>query len=159
VVTQHATIAVDPAVQTSLAASAPDVRFVKVGDQVQEQGSTNLNWTATHADSVKIEPIGPVSGTSGSQTISPTPTQSQTGPIDEMLTYRLTASNQCGGTDTSTASVHLTGSITEPPPPAPVAEAKPPELPHTASPLPLLALIGVLSVAGGLMLRLKRMKT
>lgn len=159
VVTQHATIAVDPTVQTSLAASTPDLRFVKVGDQVQEQGSTNLNWTADHADSVKIEPIGPVSGTSGSQTISPTPTQNTTGPVDEMLTYRITASNQCGGSDTSTASVHLTGSITEPPPPAPVAEVKPPELPHTASPLPLLALIGVLLTTGGLLLRFRTMRT
>jgi hypothetical protein len=156
VVTKDVTINVDPTVQTSLAASTPDVRYVRVGDQVQEQGSSNLNWTAEHADSVRIDPIGPVSGTSGSQAVNPTPTTAAVGPVDEMLTYRITATNQCGGSDTSTASIHLTGSIAGPPPPAPVAEAKPPELPHTASPLPLLALLGVVLVtAGGVLLRLR----
>lgn len=156
VLTKDVTINVDPTVQTSLTPSTVDLRYVKVGDTVQEQGSTNLNWTAAHADSVKIEPIGPVSGNSGSQTVRPQPKASVTGPVDEMVTYRITGTNQCGGSDTSTASIHLTGSVAPAPAPKPaVAEAKPPELPHTASPLPLLALLGLASLAAGSLLRLR----
>jgi hypothetical protein len=154
VASKEVTINVDPTVQTSLTPSQQDLRFVKVGDDVKEQGSSTLKWTAEHADSVKIEPIGTVNGTSGDQTVSPTPNTDTPGPVDEMLTYRIMASNQCGGSDTSTASIHLTGSITGPPP-APVAEAKPPELPHTASPLPLLVLLGLASLASGLLVRLR----
>jgi LPXTG-motif cell wall-anchored protein len=76
--------------------------------------------------------------------------------VDETQTYKITAKNDCGGSDTSTASIHLTGSIA----PAIVAEAKPPELPHTASPLPLLALIGIaLLTGGGVLLRFRILTT
>lgn len=152
VVTQEATVNVDSTVQTSLIASAPEVRYVKVGDTVKEQGSSKLDWTAAHADSVKIEPVGQVNGTSGSETIQPTPSKAAIGPVDEMLTYRIMATNQCGGSDTSTASIHLTGSIEG----AQVAQVAPPPLPQTASPLPLLALLGLASLAGGTMLRMMR---
>jgi PEGA domain len=148
--TSEATINVDPTVKASLTASEPELRYVKVGDQVQEQGKGNLNWTASNADSVRIDPIGPVTGTSGSQDIQATPTSSDIGPVDETKTYKITATNVCGGSDTTTASVHLTGSIE----PVQVAEAEPePALPATASPLPLLALLGLLSVAAGGVLR------
>lgn len=146
VVTQDATVNVDSTVKTSLTASSPEVRYVKVGDTVKEQGSASLNWTAKNADSVQIDQIGPVTGKSGSQTVQPSPTQAAMGPVDETLTYRITAKNDCGGSDTSTASIHLTGSIA----PEVVAEVKPPELPQTASPLPLLALLGLASLAGGM---------
>jgi LPXTG-motif cell wall-anchored protein len=39
-----------------------------------------------------------------------------------------------------------------------VAELKPPELPQTASPLPLMALLGFGSLASGLILRSMRKK-
>jgi hypothetical protein len=146
VVTQDATVNVDSTVQTSLTASAPEVRYVKVGDTVKEQGSTSLNWSATNADSVQIDRIGPVKGNSGSETVQPSPSKAALGPVDEMLTYRITAKNDCGGSDTSTASIHLTGSIEG----EPVAQVEPPQLPQTASPLPLLALLGLASLAGGL---------
>jgi PEGA domain len=146
VVTQEATINVDNTVKTSLAPSTPEVRYSKVGDTVKEQGSATLNWTATNADSVEIDPIGRVSGNSGSETVQPSPTRTDLGPIDETLTYKITATNDCGGSDTSTASIHLTGSIEG----EEVAQAAPPpELPHTASPLPLLAILGLTSLAGG----------
>jgi archaellum component FlaG (FlaF/FlaG flagellin family) len=151
-VTKEVTINVDPTVQTSLKASQPEIRFVKVGDTVKEQESTNLDWTASNADSVQIEPIGTVSGTNGSQSVKPVPAKSEAGPVDEMLTYKIVAKNVCGGSDTSTASVHLTGSIE----PATVAEVEPPpELPHTASPLPLLALFGLASLGTGAFLKLR----
>jgi hypothetical protein len=137
-------------VKTSITASAPELRYVKVGDQVQEQGKASLNWTASNADSVRIDPIGPVTGTSGNQDIQATPTSSNEGPVDETQNYKITATNVCGGSDTTEASVHVTGSIE----PAQVAQVEPePALPATASPLPLLALLGLLSVGAGGILR------
>jgi hypothetical protein len=40
-----------------------------------------------------------------------TPTQTTDGPVDETFKYTLTATNACGGSETKTAAVHLTGSI------------------------------------------------
>jgi LPXTG-motif cell wall-anchored protein len=146
---------VDTTVKASITPAAPEIRYVKVGDKVEEQGSTDLKWSATNANSVTIDPGGAVSGTSGTQTVQASPQQSNPGPVDETLTYKITATNDCGGSDTSTASVHVTGSIG----PEQVAAAEPPpepELPATASPLPLLALLGIASAGAGAMLRRKR---
>jgi hypothetical protein len=157
IVTSDATVNVDNTVKTSLAPTAPEIRYVKVGDKVEEQGSTELKWTATNADSVTIDPVGAVSGRDGSQTVTASPQQSAPGPIDETITYKITATNVCGGSDTTTASVHVTGSIG----PEQVAAATPPptpELPATASPLPLLLLLGLVSVGAGSVLTRKRMK-
>lgn len=153
IVTQDATVNVNNTVKTSLTPDAAEIRYVKVGDKVQEQGATELKWTATNADSVTIDPVGTVSGTNGSQTVQATPQQSSAGPVDETVTYKITATNVCGGSDTSTASIHVTGSIG----PEQVAAAEPPpELPHTSSLLPLLALLGVVSAGAGM---LRRMRT
>src|SRR5262249_11805364 len=121
----------------------------------QEQGSTELKWTADNASSVTIDPVGAVTGNGGSQTIQASPQKTTEGLIDETVTYKLTATNDCGGSATQTASVHLTGNIG----PVQVAAAEPPpqpELPATASPLPLLAVLGAFSLGVGSMLR--RMK-
>ena len=147
IVTSDATVNVDPTVRASLTPTTTEMRYVKVGDKVQEQGSTELRWTATNADSVKIDPGGTVSGTSGSQTVQANPTQNGTGPVNETQTYTITATNICGGSATNTASVHLTGSIE--PEPVQVAQAQPEELPATASPLPLLGLLGIMFVGAG----------
>jgi outer membrane protein OmpA-like peptidoglycan-associated protein len=40
-----------------------------------------------------------------------TPTKTSVGPIDETVTYTLRASNACGGSETRTATLHITGSI------------------------------------------------
>ncbi len=40
-----------------------------------------------------------------------TPAQTSEGAVDEIVKYTLSASNACGGADTRTASVHVTGSI------------------------------------------------
>lgn len=155
IVTSDATVNVDTTVKTSLAPATPEIHYVKVGDKVEEQGSTELKWTATNADSVTIDPGGAVSGKGGSQTVTASPQQSAPGPINETVTYKITATNVCGGSDTSTASVHVTGSIG----PEQVAAAEPPpELPATASPLPLLLLLGLVSVGAGSILTRRRMK-
>ena len=150
IVTQDTTVNVDPTVRVSLVPSSTDVRFVKVGDQVQEAGTADLKWTAENADSVTLDPIGAVQGTSGSEAIKADPKQTTIGPVDETQTYKLTATNVCGGSDSKTVAVHVTGSIEG----AQVAEAQPPPtLPQTASPLPLLSLLGLAALGVGNMLR------
>jgi hypothetical protein len=152
VVTTGATVNVDTAVHTSLTPSPQELRYVKVGDKVQEQGSANLAWTASNADSVRIDPVGAVQGSSGSETVKATPQQTSIGPVDETQTYKITATNVCGGSDTSTAALRVTGSIEG----EPVAQAEPPPaLPATASLLPLVALLGLASLgAGGVLMLL-----
>jgi LPXTG-motif cell wall-anchored protein len=142
------TLRVNNVIQTSLLASPAELRFHKVGDNVLEQGTSTLRWTASNADNVRIDPIGAVTGTAGEESIAGLPSATANGPVAEMKTYRITATNACGGSDTSTASVHITGSIDPE-----VAEAKPPELPQTASPLPLIGLLGFGSLASGVVLR------
>lgn len=152
IVTSETTVQVDPTVQTSLSTSVPEVRYVKVGENVQEQGTADLTWKATNADSIHIEPIGTVSE-SGSQTVKAEPKQQTEGPIDETQEYKITATNVCGGSSTSVAALRVTGSIE----PAQVAAVEaPPELPQTSSPLPLLALLGAGLMGGGGLLRMIR---
>lgn len=150
--TSEATINVDPTVKASLTPSEQELRYVKVGDEVKEQGTADLNWTASNADSVSIDPIGAVNGSSGTAPIKASPQTSSIGPVDETQTYKITATNVCGGSDTVTASVHVTGNIEAPQ----VAAVEPPALPATASPLPLLALLGVVFAGAGAMLRTYR---
>jgi hypothetical protein len=159
IVNSDATVNVDNTVTTSLAPAASELRYVKVGDNVQEQGATQLKWTASNADSIKIDPIGTVTGADGSQTIQASPQKSSPGPIDETVTYKITATNVCGGANTSVASVHLTGSIE----PLQVAAAEPPpqpeqELPNTASPLPFLGILSLVFLGGAGILMRVRMK-
>ena len=110
---------VNTTVQSSLQASPAEVRYRRVGDKVMEQGSTNLTWSATNANTASIAPLGQVS-TSSSQTVQPVSKQENSGPVNETQTYTLTAKNDCGGSDTQTVSVHITGSI-EPIPEVPLA--------------------------------------
>jgi hypothetical protein len=144
IVTSSTTVDVNTAVKTSLTASPSAVTFNKVGDKVVEQGTSNLAWTASNADAVHIDPIGEVKGANGEEPLTLTPEQISLGPVNETRTYTITATNICGGTDTQTASVHLNGAI------EPEMVAK---LPQTASPLPLLGLLGFGSVLAGIGLR------
>jgi len=86
------------------------VRYHKVGDHVEEQGSATLTWSAPGASTATLDPFGSVSP-SGTRDVQPSPTRTQVGPVDETVTYTLRSSNACGGSDTKTASVHLVGSI------------------------------------------------
>jgi len=115
-VNSSATVNVNTAVQANLGLSPAQIQYKRVGDKVVQQGSTELNWTATNASTVSIDPLGAVNS-SGSKTIQLTPQKTDLGPVDENVTYTLNATNACGGTATQTATLHIVGSIEAPPPP------------------------------------------
>jgi OmpA family len=85
-----------------------------VGDKVVQQGSTNLSWSTSGADSVTIQPLGNEM-LKGSHMVQVSPKQTTDGPVDENVTYTLTAANACGGATTRTATLHVVGSIDPPP--------------------------------------------
>src|SRR5215471_223586 len=109
-VTSDATVNVNTAVQSSLQASEGEIRYRRIGDRVLEQGSSNLAWTTSNSSSVSIDPLGSVSPT-GSRTVKAEPKQQGNGSVNEVATYTLTAKNECGGSDTQTATVRIVGSI------------------------------------------------
>jgi hypothetical protein len=146
IVTSSTTVDVNTAVKTSLTASPGDVTFNKVGNKVVEQGSSQLAWSASNADAVRIDPIGTMNGVNGREALTLVPSQTGLVIVDETKTYTITATNICGGSDTQTATVHVTGAIE----PEVTAEVK---MPQTASPLPLLGLLGFGSVLTGFVLR------
>ncbi len=108
--TKTVTIDVKPQSTVALTLSRTEVRFHKVGDTIVEQDPVTLDWSAPDATAVKLEPFGnePDSGT---RTISPAPENDHPGPVNENVTYKLVATNACGGTTTKTAVLHLVGSI------------------------------------------------
>jgi outer membrane protein OmpA-like peptidoglycan-associated protein len=108
--TQETTVNVNSSVQSSLNISPAEIRYHKVGDKVQEQGSATLAWTSTGADSISLDPIGSVDA-SGNRTLQGTPKKTTDGPVDETVTYTLRSANACGASDTKTASLHITGMI------------------------------------------------
>ena len=112
---QTVTVNVNAQPTATLALSQPEVRYHKIGDKVVEQDSATLNWSASNANNVTIQPLGSVA-TSGSQNIEATPDQTSTGPVNRDVTYTLTAANACGGTATRTATLHVVGSIDPAPP-------------------------------------------
>jgi outer membrane protein OmpA-like peptidoglycan-associated protein len=81
-----------------------------VGDKVVEEGSTALNWSASNASTVSIDPLGSVDP-NGSRTLPVAPKKTDPGPIDETVSYSLSASNGCGGSETKTATLHIVGLI------------------------------------------------
>jgi LPXTG-motif cell wall-anchored protein len=146
------TVQVNKAVKASLTVTPAVLRYHKVGDKVLESGTATLNWSASNAETVQVDLIGPVPA-SGEQTITFTPTKTDVGKVNETRVYRITASNSCGGSDTTTAVVEIAGSI-DPAEPVVVASAEPlpPVLPQTGSPLPLIGLLGLVSLGSGLIL-------
>jgi hypothetical protein len=110
VITPSATVEVNPVVQSSLSASPMEVSYRRIGDKIMEQGSTTLNWSSSNSDAVSLDPGGSVEP-SGTKSITLSPTQSGTGPVDEEFKYTLKSTNVCGGTDTKTVAVHLKGSV------------------------------------------------
>jgi len=107
------TVNVNTAIQADLRLVSPEIRYKRVGDKVVEESNAALNWTAANASSVSIEPLGTVDP-SGSRTLPITPKKTDAGPVDETVTYTLTASNVCGGSDTKTATLHIVGLIEVP---------------------------------------------
>jgi hypothetical protein len=112
--TQDVTVDVNAQPTVTLSLSQPEVHYHQVGDKVVQQDSTMLNWSASNTNSVMLDPGGN-HATSGRETIEAKPKQMSIGPVNETMTYTLTATNACGGTTTRTASLHVTGSIDPPP--------------------------------------------
>ena len=110
VASSEATVNVSSTIQASLSVTPAEIRYHKVGDKVDQQGSASLSWSAPAADTASLDPLGSVSPT-GNRTVQPTPSKTDVGPIDETITYTLHSSNACGGSDTRTASLHIVGSI------------------------------------------------
>lgn len=108
--TSSATINVNNAIQADLAMSPAEIRYRRVGDTVVEHSSTALNWSASNASTVSIDPLGSVDS-SGNRTLQLTPKKTDPGDVNETVTYTMTASNACGATETRTAVVHIAGSI------------------------------------------------
>lgn len=109
-VKQTATVNVNPTVLAQIQATPAEVRYRRIGDKIIQQGSTTVGWATSNTDAVSVTPFGSVDA-KGSRSVSPTPTRSGVGPVDETVTYTLTASNVCGGSESKAASVHLVGSI------------------------------------------------
>ena len=118
-VTSNATVNVNTTVTSSLQASPGELRYRRIGDKVVEQGSTNLAWNTSNAQTVSIDPLGSV-GANDTRTLQAEPKLQNEGSVNEVQTYTLTAKNVCGGSDTQTASVRIVGSI-EPVPQVPLA--------------------------------------
>ena len=167
VYTSDAAVNVNNDINASLNVTPASVNIQNFGQGESPQKTATVTWSAPNATSVTLDPIGAVAG-SGSREVPITPASSS-GPIDQTVTYTLTATNACGGSQTRTATLHITGSnapleaaANVPPEPKPqppqVANAAPAELPHTASQLPLIGLVGALSLAAAGVLRIVRKK-
>jgi hypothetical protein len=104
------TVNVNATPTANLSLTQPEIRYHKIGDKVVEQESTTLNWSTSNARNVSIDPLGNESA-SGSQTIHATPQHTNDGPVNENVSYKLTAANTCGGTTARTATLHIVGSI------------------------------------------------
>jgi hypothetical protein len=113
--TQTASVNVNAQPTASLNLSTQEVHYHKVGDKVVQDDPVMLNWSASNANQVTITPLG-TETVSGTQTITPQPTQTSFGPVDQVVNYTLSASNPCGGTTTQTAALHFVGSIDPAPP-------------------------------------------
>jgi len=108
--TSDVTINVDNAIDVDLSLSPSEVHYKRVGDEVVEDDSTALNWSAINASNVSIDGLGAVDP-SGSNRLKVSPQQSDPGPVDETVTYTLTATNDCGGAETRTVALHIVGTI------------------------------------------------
>lgn len=104
------TVNVNPEVKANLNKSPEDVHYLRIGDKVIVQDHATLTWDVSNADNVTLEPFGTVNA-NGSNTVSPTPTKDTPGAVEETHSYKLTASNVCGGSDTKVADVRLVGNI------------------------------------------------
>ena len=98
----------------SVLMSQPEIRYHKIGDKVVEQDTATVNWSASNANSARIEPFDS-NALSGSRTVIADPKQTSMGPINESRTFTFTATNACGGADHETATLHVVGSIDPPP--------------------------------------------
>jgi outer membrane protein OmpA-like peptidoglycan-associated protein len=108
--TSTATVNVNNAIQADLRLSPAEVHYKRIGDKVVEDSGTALNWTVANASAVSIDPLGTVDA-SGNHPLQLAPQKTEPGAVDENVVYTLNAHNDCGGTETRTATVHIVGSI------------------------------------------------
>ena len=113
-VTKTETVDVNGAPSVTLALSAPEAVYHKVGDKVEQDGSSTLSWSTQNASKVVIAPLGSEPAT-GSATVQAEPANDSPGPINETQGYTIRASDECGQTTTKTVMLHVTGSIDPPP--------------------------------------------
>jgi hypothetical protein len=144
--TPAATVTVNNAIDATLTVSPAEVTY---------PAKATVSWSVNGpgATTVSVDPLG-TTDASGSREV-------ETTNGDQNITYTLHATNRCGGDVTRTASLHVIG-MSKPeadnaagqsiPEQAASAEA-PKELPHTASQMPLLGLIGLASLGTALALR------
>jgi len=111
--TSSASVNVNNAIQANLQLAPAQVRYHRIGDKVLQDDSSALSWSASNASSVSIDQFGTVDA-NGNRPLHITPKKTTPGPVDETVTYTLTASNGCGGTETRTAALHIVGSIENP---------------------------------------------
>jgi hypothetical protein len=112
--TQSVTVHVDAMPTATVSVSQREIRYHKIGDKIVEQDTATVNWSASNANSARVEPFD-TTAMSGSRTVSADPNQTSVGPINENLKYTISATNACGGTTTKTATLHVVGSIDPPP--------------------------------------------
>jgi hypothetical protein len=147
------------AVETELWATPTEVPYHRVGEKVLDPGNAVLHWSAKNADSVQVDEVDPdnkvvaalSTSTKGEQQIAFSPSRKDYGPVAQTLRYRITASIDGHPCASKTTLVQVAGSIDPPETPV-VAENLPPVLPQTASPLPLIGVLGISSLAIGLFL-------
>jgi len=116
IATSSATVNVNPTIQAALDASPKEARFRRLDDKVETPADSTLNWSTTNAQSVSIAEVGKVNA-DGQVAVHPVPQKTAPGPIDETVSYVLTATNACGGSETRTAMVRVVGSNDVTPPP------------------------------------------
>ena len=112
--TSSATVNVNNAIQANLQLSPAEVHYRRVGDKVVQDDSTALNWSATNASKVSIDPFGTVDANGNRPLGQIIPKRTTPGAIDETVNYTLTASNGCGGSETRTVALHIVGAIEQP---------------------------------------------
>ena len=104
------TVNVDNTVDADLSLSQAEVHYKRVGDQVVQNESTALNWTAKNASQISIDGIGAVDP-NGTHTLTVAPEKTDPGTVDETVNYTLNATNECGGSQTRTVALHIVGTI------------------------------------------------
>ena len=110
--TPTATMTVASKINASLEVSPQEITYQRAGNQVKTQGTATLRWSASGGGpvTVSIDPLGSVEA-SGSREVQPVPQQSTAGPVNETVTYTLHATDECGGEETRTATLHIRGVI------------------------------------------------
>ena len=110
ITTPSTKVEVNTVVESSLSAAPTEVNYRRIGDKVIQPANTTLNWSASNADAASLGSLGSVD-TSGTKSVTLSPTQTANGPVDEEVKYTLSATNVCGGSDSKTVAVRLKGSI------------------------------------------------